>query len=105
MFVCSSWFLANASVWNTIAAATDYAGNFRFGAILGIAKTRMGTNSMDGGLRGPFFAHSRPFPAVLVGGLIVGALDLAYAIVVYSPKTTDPHSANYRQRHPRREFV
>src|SRR5260370_7965289 len=28
----------------------------------------------------------RPFPAVAVGGLIVGALDLAYAILVYSPR-------------------
>jgi hypothetical protein len=31
---------------------------------------------------------SRPFPAIVVGGFIVGALDLMYAIVVYSP--TDP---------------
>jgi len=28
---------------------------------------------------------SRPFPAIVVGGLIVGVLDLAYAILVYSP--------------------
>jgi len=32
------------------------------------------------------FAHSHPFPAIFVGGLIVGVLDLAYAIAVYSPK-------------------
>ena len=31
-------------------------------------------------------AKSRPFPAIFVGGLIVGVLDLAYAILVYSPK-------------------
>jgi hypothetical protein len=31
------------------------------------------------------FAHSRPFPAIVVGGLIVGVLDLIYAIAVYSP--------------------
>jgi uncharacterized membrane protein YagU involved in acid resistance len=29
---------------------------------------------------------SRPFPAIAVGGLVVGVLDLAYAIVVYSPR-------------------
>jgi hypothetical protein len=28
---------------------------------------------------------SRPFPAIVVGGLIVGVLDLTYAILVYSP--------------------
>lgn len=28
---------------------------------------------------------SRPFPAIFVGGLIVGVMDLLYAIVVYSP--------------------
>jgi len=28
---------------------------------------------------------SRPFPSILVGGLIVGVIDLLYAIVVYSP--------------------
>jgi uncharacterized membrane protein YagU involved in acid resistance len=27
----------------------------------------------------------RPFPAIIVGGFIVGVLDLAYAIIVYSP--------------------
>ena len=27
----------------------------------------------------------RPFPAIILGGLIVGVLDLAYAIIVYSP--------------------
>lgn len=27
----------------------------------------------------------RPFPAIIVGGLIVGMLDLVYAILVYSP--------------------
>jgi len=29
--------------------------------------------------------ESRPFPAIVVGGVIVGVLDLIYAIVVYSP--------------------
>lgn len=29
---------------------------------------------------------SRPFPAIFVGGLIVGVIDLLYAIVVYSPR-------------------
>lgn len=31
-------------------------------------------------------AAGRPFPAIVVGGVIVGILDLTYAIVVYSPK-------------------
>jgi uncharacterized membrane protein YagU involved in acid resistance len=43
-------------------------------------------NSMCGSLAAPSFSHSRPLPAIFVGGLIVGVLDLAYAIVVYSPK-------------------
>src|SRR5439155_3600292 len=30
--------------------------------------------------------HPRPFLAICVGGLIVGVLDLTYAILVYSPK-------------------
>lgn len=29
---------------------------------------------------------SRPFPSIFVGGLIVGVIDLLYAIVVYSPR-------------------
>jgi hypothetical protein len=28
----------------------------------------------------------RPLPAILVGGLVTGVLDMAYAILVYSPK-------------------
>jgi uncharacterized membrane protein YagU involved in acid resistance len=32
------------------------------------------------------FAHPQPLPAIFVGGLIVGVVDLAYAILVYSPK-------------------
>jgi uncharacterized membrane protein YagU involved in acid resistance len=31
-------------------------------------------------------ATPRPFAAIIVGGLIVGVLDLIYAILVYSPK-------------------
>lgn len=31
-------------------------------------------------------AHQRPYQAIIVGGLIVGVLDMAYAIVVYSPR-------------------
>ncbi len=30
--------------------------------------------------------RSRPFPAIFWGGLIVGVLDLAYAIVMYTPR-------------------
>jgi uncharacterized membrane protein YagU involved in acid resistance len=42
-------------------------------------------NSSNIGLTASSFAHARPFPAIIVGGLIVGVLDLVYAIVVYSP--------------------
>lgn len=42
-------------------------------------------NSMNSGLGASSHSHPRPFPAIVVGGLIVGVLDLAYAIAVYSP--------------------
>lgn len=42
-------------------------------------------NSMKGDLTAPYAARSQPFLAVLAGGLIVGVLDLVYAIAVYSP--------------------
>ncbi|HEY6304282.1 MAG TPA: hypothetical protein VIX14_14580 [Terriglobales bacterium] len=32
------------------------------------------------------FSRPSPFPAIVVGGLIVGVLDLAYAILVYTPQ-------------------
>jgi uncharacterized membrane protein YagU involved in acid resistance len=31
-------------------------------------------------------SKSRPFPAIFVGGVIVGVLDIVYAILVYSPR-------------------
>jgi hypothetical protein len=34
----------------------------------------------------PSSAPPRPLPAIFVGGLIVGVLDLLYAILVYSPR-------------------
>lgn len=43
-------------------------------------------DSMSGALANPVSANPRPLPAILVGGLIVGVLDLAYAILVYSPQ-------------------
>jgi uncharacterized membrane protein YagU involved in acid resistance len=43
-------------------------------------------NPVSGALAASLSATPRPFPAILVGGLIVGVLDLAYAIVVYSPQ-------------------
>ena len=39
-------------------------------------------------------ATSRPFAAILTGGLVVGVLDLIYAIVVYSPN--NPFSSRKR---------
>src|SRR5215475_13250649 len=41
---------------------------------------------MSGALANPISANPQPLPAILVGGLIVGVLDMTYAIVVYSPK-------------------
>jgi uncharacterized membrane protein YagU involved in acid resistance len=35
---------------------------------------------------GDSMARPRPFPSIFVGGLIAGALDITYAIVVYSPR-------------------
>jgi uncharacterized membrane protein YagU involved in acid resistance len=46
----------------------------------------MATNSATANVATSSLAHPRPFPAIVVGGLIVGLLDLAYAIVVYSPR-------------------
>ena len=37
-------------------------------------------------LAAPLSGNPRPLPAILVGGLIVGVIDLVYAIVVYSPQ-------------------
>lgn len=34
----------------------------------------------------PTPSHPRPLPAIFVGGVIVGVLDLLYAIVVYTPE-------------------
>jgi uncharacterized membrane protein YagU involved in acid resistance len=44
------------------------------------------TNSMNGGLEALSFGHPRPLPAIVYGGVVVGAVDLAYAIMVYSPR-------------------
>ena len=43
-------------------------------------------HSVSGELAVSATGTPRPFPAIFVGGLIVGLLDLLYAIVVYSPK-------------------
>lgn len=43
-------------------------------------------NPVSGALAASLSATPRPFPAILVGGLIVGVLDLIYAILVYSPQ-------------------
>jgi len=42
--------------------------------------------SISGSVANSISTASRPISAILVGGLIVGVLDLTYAIVVYSPK-------------------
>lgn len=44
------------------------------------------TDAVGGTLAAPLSVTPRPFPAIIVGGLIVGVLDLAYAILVYSPR-------------------
>src|SRR5260370_14499597 len=43
-------------------------------------------NWMNDGFAASSSGQPRPFPAIVVGGLIVGVLDLAYAIAVYSPR-------------------
>ena len=43
-------------------------------------------SSVGSALAAPLSAVPRPYPAILVGGLIVGVLDLLYAILVYSPQ-------------------
>jgi hypothetical protein len=43
------------------------------------------TNPMKGTFTSSPAPHPRPLAAILVGGLIVGVLDLVYAITVYSP--------------------
>jgi uncharacterized membrane protein YagU involved in acid resistance len=50
-----------------------------------ISQTAM-ANSTQAGIVGSPSAHPRAFPAIVVGGLIVGAMDLVYAIAVYSPR-------------------
>ena len=44
------------------------------------------TDSVSRGLAVSLEANPRPFAAIVVGGLIVGVLDLTYAILVYSPQ-------------------
>jgi hypothetical protein len=43
-------------------------------------------HSMTRGLPASFTTKARPFLSVVVGGLIAGALDLVYAVLVYSPQ-------------------
>ncbi len=43
-------------------------------------------NPVSGGLAASLHGKARPFPAIVGGGLIVGVLDLTYAILVYSPQ-------------------
>src|SRR5438876_7146206 len=43
-------------------------------------------SDLSGAIAAPLSTTPRPFPAILLGGLIVGALDLTYAILVYSPQ-------------------
>ena len=42
-------------------------------------------DAVSGALAAPLSGAPRPFPAIVVGGLIVGVVDLIYAILVYSP--------------------
>ncbi len=43
------------------------------------------TNPMNGTFTSSPVPHPRPLAAIIVGGVIVGVLDLVYAIAVYSP--------------------
>jgi hypothetical protein len=42
-------------------------------------------DSVSGGFAAPESTNAPPIPSILVGGLVVGVLDLIYAILVYSP--------------------
>ena len=44
------------------------------------------TGAVSGAVAVPLSVGPRPFPAIFVGGLIVGVIDLIYAIVVYTPQ-------------------
>jgi len=41
-------------------------------------------------------AQSQALRAILVGGFVVGVLDLGYAILVYSPQKTCSDPSNHR---------
>lgn len=43
-------------------------------------------NAFAGGMAAVLAAAARPVPAIATGGLIAGALDLTYAVIVYSPR-------------------
>ncbi len=43
-------------------------------------------DAATGGLPASFRTKARPFPSIVVGGLVVGVLDLIYAVLVYSPQ-------------------
>lgn len=47
---------------------------------------RFGMSNLSGAMAAPLPTTPRPFLAILVGGGIVGALDLIYAVLVYSPQ-------------------
>jgi uncharacterized membrane protein YagU involved in acid resistance len=42
-------------------------------------------SAISGSLSAASPGSPRPFPAIILGGFMVGVLDLAYAIIVYSP--------------------
>jgi hypothetical protein len=58
-------------------------------------------NSMQAGLVASSSAHPGAFPAIVVGGLIVGAVDLPTRLPC-TVLAADSHSADHRQRYPRR---
>lgn len=43
-------------------------------------------SELSGAIAAPWSTTPRPIPAIVVGGLMVGVLDLIYAILVYSPQ-------------------
>jgi hypothetical protein len=43
-------------------------------------------DSMQAAIAASSSARPRAFPAIVVGGLIVGAVDIVYAVAVYSPR-------------------
>ncbi len=67
-------------------ASQSESGNSRVGIRLVRPAQFTRRSSLSGAFSATLSVQPRALPAVFVGGLVVGVLDLAYAILVYSPR-------------------